>query len=121
MKKQLIIKTRKGAASIYVVVFVTLILGILTISFVRIMLSEAVQTTNYDLSQSAYDSALAGVEDAKVALLKYHECLSSGTTTGSLTATPGSCSYIVAAMQQGIADKSCDVVANVLNRKPSTD
>ena len=110
------IRTKKGATSIYIVTFTTMVLSILTISFVRIMISEAQQTSNYDLSQSAYDSALAGIEDAKVALLKYHQCLSNGTTVGNINATKGSCSYIVAAMQNGIRDGSCDTVADVLNR-----
>ncbi len=66
-------KTKKGAASFYVVIFTTLVLGIITISFVRIMLSEATRTTDTDLNQSAYDSALAGVEDAKSALKKINQ------------------------------------------------
>lgn len=115
-QKSTSIKTKKGATSIYIVAFTTMVLSILTISFVRIMVSEAQQTSNYDLSQSAYDSALAGIEDAKVALLKYHQCLSNGTTSGSLSAPKGTCSYIVAAMQNGIREQSCDTVADVLNR-----
>ena len=63
-QKSTSIKTKKGATSIYIVAFTTMVLSILTISFVRIMVSEAQQTSNYDLSQSAYDSALAGIEDA---------------------------------------------------------
>ena len=106
---------KRGAASIYVVVFTTLVLSIITLSFVRIMISEAEQTSNYDLSQSAYDSALAGVEDAKVAVLKYHQCLSDGVSANS-AATPGTCPRIIYEMEQGIATKSCDVVRNVLGR-----
>lgn len=70
-------KERKGAASLYVVIFATILFGIITLSFIRIILSESTQTTNDDLSQSAYDSALAGVEDAKVAIDRYYQCLSS--------------------------------------------
>ncbi len=44
----------------------------------RIILSEAGQSSNDDLSRSAYDSAMAGVEDAKTAVNRYYECLSSG-------------------------------------------
>lgn len=70
MKKRLTIATKKGAASFYVVIFTALVLGVITLSFVRIMISDASKTTDTDLSQSAYDSALAGVEDAKSALVK---------------------------------------------------
>ena len=73
-------KFYQGAASIYVVVFTTLLLSVITISFICIILSESSQATSNELSQSAYDSALAGTEDAKVALMKYHDCLNRGFT-----------------------------------------
>lgn len=108
--------TRKGAASIFVVIFTTLLLGIITMSFVRIMISEANQTTNSDLSQSAYDSALAGVEDAKSALLFYHECLNMGATEFS---GPEGCPAAVRAMM-GTSDEdsteNCDIVSDMLGR-----
>lgn len=106
------IRTKRGAASLYVVIFTTLLLGIITLSFIRIIISEVGQTGNTDLSQSAYDSALAGVEDAKVALLRYHDCL-SGRSTGS---NGLECNAIISAMQEGIASESCDVVRDTLNR-----
>lgn len=64
------LKTKKGAASFYIVIFTTLVISVITLSFIRIMLSEATRTTDTDLSQSAYDSALAGIEDAKSALTR---------------------------------------------------
>lgn len=63
-----IAKKHSGAVSIFVVVFTALLLTIVTISFARLMLREQQRASNADLSQSAYDSALAGVEDAKRAL-----------------------------------------------------
>jgi hypothetical protein len=100
---------RKGAASLYVVIFTTLLLGIITMSFIRIMLSEAGQTSNSDLSQSAYDSALAGIEDAKVALLKYHECLSTSSTAGD-------CVNAIAAMNATNSSEDCDIIQKILGR-----
>ncbi len=116
MKKKLktnnnTVRTRRGATSLYVVIFTTLLLGIITLSFIRIIISEAGQTSNTDLSQSAYDSALAGVEDAKVALLNYHQCLSGGASINGQ-----SCDQIISAMQTGIAEESCDVVRDTLGR-----
>lgn len=62
---------KKGSVSLFMVVFSTLLVTIIGISFTRIMLKEYQRAVDSDLNQSAYDSALAGVEDAKRALLKY--------------------------------------------------
>ncbi|MBQ2637678.1 hypothetical protein IJG10_00950 [Candidatus Saccharibacteria bacterium] len=80
---------KKGAASMYVVVIAALLFGVITISFIRIIISDSLRTTNDELAQSAYDSALAGVEDAKTALIKYYsECQAdhgSGSTESGAT------------------------------------
>lgn len=68
-------KFKKGVASFYIVAFSTLILVIVSASFATVILSEVTRTANEDLSQSAYDSALAGVEDAKLAFSRYRKCL----------------------------------------------
>jgi Tfp pilus assembly protein PilX len=67
-----------GAVSIFVVVFFMLLVTVVTVSFLRLMVADQQQSSNNDLSGSALDSAQAGVEDAKRALLKYKtDCLSS--------------------------------------------
>ena len=70
--------TKKGVASFYVVIFATILFGVITLSFIRIILSESGQSSNDDLSQSAYDSALVGVEDAKRAVDQYYACIDAG-------------------------------------------
>lgn len=102
------VKTLQGATSLYVVVFTALLVSVITMSFIRIMVSEAEQTSRNELSQSAYDSALAGVEDAKIALASYYDCIQRPSANN--------CTTITAAMQSGITDSSCDVVSNVLGR-----
>ncbi len=64
-------QTKKGAASIYAVVFATLLIGIVAISFVRVILRGAADTTDNELSQSSRDAALVGIEDAKRAINEY--------------------------------------------------
>lgn len=75
MKRNLTNQFKKGAASFYMVAFSTLVLIIIVTSFAAIIISEVTRTANDDLSQSAYDSALAGVEDAKLLIYNYQKCV----------------------------------------------
>lgn len=72
---------QSGGVSIFLVIFTALLITIAATGFVQIMVKGQQASTNADLSQSAYDSALAGVEDAKRALVKLERCRASGDTT----------------------------------------
>ncbi len=71
-------KFKQGAASFYMVAIATLVLVIIATSFAAIMIAEINRTSNDDLSQSAYDAAVAGVEDARLAYYNYKKCVKSG-------------------------------------------
>ena len=121
MKKR---ETRKGAAAIYVVIFTTTLLGVITLSFVRIMLAESLRTTNYSLSQSAYNSALAGVEDAKIVLLRNQNCIATGKYVSSEGKKTNCADYRAAFGTANAANntaKKCNTVSRLLHGTKEDD
>ncbi len=74
-------KTKEeGAASMIVVIFMSIILTIVTIGFIRIAINEQRDSTDDDLTARAYYAAESGLEDAKRAI---QEDL-AGTLNGAL-------------------------------------
>ena len=103
---------KKGAASFYIVAISTLILVIIAASFAAVIISEITRTSNDDLAQSAYDSALAGVEDAKLAYYNYQNCkINSNYVTDSGL----SCRSVIEQVE-GKVESDCDMVANIIGR-----
>lgn len=98
-------QTKKGVAAIYVVVFTTMLIGIITLSFLRIMLSESGRTLNDTLSDSAYNAALAGVEDAKYVIARYQQEIAAGKTSTD--------SKIVEQLESK-TDNNCDIISDAL-------
>lgn len=109
---------KKGMASLYLVAFTTLLLGIVTISFVEVMINESKESSNSDLSQSALDSALAGIEDAKNAIILYNSCLNVSPDTIP-SGTNQKCGDIKTAMETGRKNHDCDIIAKVIGQTPA--
>lgn len=76
-------RNESGMVSIFIVIFTALLVTIVSVAFVRIMIQEQEQATTNDLSKSALDSAYAGVEDAKRAIIKYKQQCSGENATST--------------------------------------
>ena len=104
----------QGAASFYIVAFSTLILVIIATSFAVAIIAEVTRSSNDELSQSAYDAALAGIEDAKLSFMNYQNCINSGITYPDELShnTEITCQDIVYWMNH----PNCDMVGHILGR-----
>lgn len=107
------VRLENGAVSIFAVVFATLLLTVLMLSFMRLMANDQRQALNSELSQSAYDAALAGVEDAKRVIRACQQSENGGQVCRQLQA-PSDCKIIARA---GIAGKVTDSETLVQSRR----
>jgi hypothetical protein len=99
---------KKGGVSIFIVIVVGVLVSIMSASFLRLMFRDQEQASKLDLSQSAYDSAQAGVEDAK-RFLRIFRSACSNPSSGRVVfeKVPYNCND----MRDAIQSDSCYVLA----------
>lgn len=99
---------KKGGVSIFIVIVVGVLVSIMSASFLRLMFRDQEQASKLDLSQSAYDSAQAGVEDAK-RFLRIFRSACSNPSSGRVVfeKVPYNCND----MRDAIRSDSCYVLA----------
>lgn len=97
---------KKGGVSIFIVIIVGVLVSIMSASFLRLMFRDQEQASKLDLSQSAYDSAQAGVEDAK-RFLRIFRAACGPSGTGDFEGEHYNCNT----MRDAIRSDSCYVLA----------
>jgi len=76
-------KQQAGFVSLFTVIFFTLLITVITVSFLGVVITEQQQSLNNDLTASALNAAESGIEDAKRVILAYFN-MPNGTTKTTL-------------------------------------
>lgn len=105
---------KRGGVSIFIVMVVGVLVSIMSASFLRLMFRDQEQASKLDLSQSAYDSAQAGVEDAK-RFLRIFRAACGASGTGIFEGVTYDCN----AMRNAIQNESCYTLATARIGNPN--
>lgn len=93
-------RRQAGVTSLFIVIFSAILLSVITMSFAYLMNRELQRSSDDELSQSAYDSAMAGVEDAKRVVM----LAQSGSAAAQAAIESGECNTVALAGVAGSED-----------------
>lgn len=105
-------KFKRGGISMFLVVIVGSLVALMVASFMRLVVRDQSQASNLDLSQSAYDSAQVGVEDAK----KFMDLYSSNCANGFDVSTPE-----CVRMRDSLNSTQCNAIVNFGKANPQEE
>lgn len=95
-----------GFVSILVVIFAAILLTIISVSYISMMIREESRSADTEQSQGAYDSAIAGVEDAKRVI---SACKNDGSLSACNAIAAQACDTVQASGVAGSAANSKEV------------
>lgn len=72
--------TMRGSASLYSVTILIMFVSVVVVGFVTLMIPVIRRANRFSQSESAYEAAMAGVENAKIAIKYYESCIADGST-----------------------------------------
>lgn len=109
MSKMKTEKFKQGGVSMFIVIVSCLLVAVIVAGFIRLMLRDQSLSSVLDISQSAYDSAQAGVEDSKRFLSMYNSECSSGENL-----TSSKCQNMHAALTSDTGAEDCNILGKAL-------
>lgn len=118
IRKSDIYTEQRGVSAIFIVIFSTILLSLISVSFIGLMLNDASRSTDDEQSQGAYDAALAGIEDGKRALLECAQGSGSQQLAACNAIDNQVCSTVIDA---GIAGSAGDAEVVVTSNSGTND
>lgn len=103
----------RGVTSLFIVIFAAILLTIITVSFTSMMIREQQRSTDDEQSQSAYDAALAGIEDGKRVMVACQN--GSAAACNAINSPTPSCTTVIdAGIQAGEPNGEVRIQSTVL-------